>query len=406
MRKFIRNVKIALNSICSYKLQSTLSCLGIMFGAMSLVCMLSIGLGSKMALLKQLETLGDNVIIILPGRMSGRTSLGSKQDSLKPHDAEAIGKIPGIKAASPGIIGSFPVFYIALSAKETRSEVTGVAPCFREIRNWELRDGRFIEDYDLEASKTVAVIGQTVAKDLFSEVNPIGETLSIGGHSFEVIGILKEKGFSMSGRDQDNVVYIPFTAMQRRILNQNHVSFIVASAIDKESMDFLLKNVEWVLRNQHKLADYQDNDFDTMNQSEFSKTSEAMTRIMTNLLSIGAFIALITGGVGIMNIILASTRERTREIGLRMALGARRKDILSQFFLEGLMISFGGAAIGVIVGNGISVLVSAALNWSMLISPVVSTVSLLISASVGLFFAYWPARQASRWNPIDALRFE
>ncbi|MEK7627019.1 MAG: FtsX-like permease family protein, partial [Patescibacteria group bacterium] len=189
-------------------------------------------------------------------------------------------------------------------------------------------------------------------------------------------------------------------------LNQKHISFALAAAIDKKSMSSLCENIKSVLRECHRLGYYEDDDFTVMNQSEFSKQNEAMTRIMTILLGLGSFTTLISGGIGIMNILLASTRERTREIGLRIALGARRKDVLSQFFTEGLVISLGGAVMGVIVGNGISVLVSATLNWSMLISPIVSTASLLISVSVGLFFVYWPARKASRLNPIDALKYE
>jgi len=403
MIKFARNIKTAVKSIGSYKFQSMLSCLGIMFGAMSLVCMLSIGLGSRLALLKQLESLGENVIIIIPGQMSGRTSFGSKQETLKSDDMEAIKIIEGIKFVSPGIVSSFPVEYLG---NKSKPEVTGVAPAFMEIRKWQLQEGRFVEDYDTDTFKKICVIGQTVARDLFFNANPVGESLSIGGKDFEVAGLLEPKGFSMSGRDQDNVIYIPFTTMQVKMLNQKHISFALASATSKELIGGLIENITAVLREQHRLGDYEDNDFMIMNQAEFSKQNEAMTRIMTILLGIGSFTTLISGGIGIMNILLASTRERTREIGLRIAIGARRKDVLSQFFMEGLVISFGGAVAGVIIGNGISVLVSMALNWSMLISPVVSIASLLVSASVGLFFAYWPARKASRLNPIDALKYE
>lgn len=403
MIKFVRNIKIAISSIGSYKVNSTLSCLGIMFGAMSLVCMLSIGLGSRLALLKQLESLGENVIIIIPGQMSGRTSFGSKQETLEPDDVEAVKAIEGVKSVSPGVVSSFPVEYLG---NKSKPEVTGVAPSFMEIRKWQLQKGIFIEDYDTDTFKKICVIGQTVARDLFFNINPIGESLSIGGKDFEVVGLLEPKGFSMSGRDQDNVIYVPFTTMQVKMLNQKHISFALVSAIDKESINGLHENIKLTLREQHRLGYYEDDDFTVMNQAEFSKQNEAMTRIMTTLLGLGSFTTLVSGGIGIMNILLASTRERTREIGLRMAIGARRKDVLSQFFMEGLVISFGGAAAGVIVGNGISALVSAALNWSMLISPVVSIVSLLVSASVGLFFAYWPARKASRLNPIDALKYE
>ena len=403
MIKFARNIKTAVKSIGSYKFQSMLSCLGIMFGAMSLVCMLSIGLGSRLALLKQLESLGENVIIIIPGQMSGRTSFGSKQETLKSDDMEAIKIIEGIKFVSPGIVSSFPVEYLG---NKSKPEVTGVAPAFMEIRKWQLQEGRFVEDYDADTFKKICVIGQTVARDLFFNANPVGESLSIGGKDFEVAGLLEPKGFSMSGRDQDNVIYIPFTTMQVKMLNQKHISFALVSAISKELIEGLHEDIKSVLRENHRLAGYEDDDFTVMNQAEFSKQNEAMTRIMTTLLGIGSFTTLISGGIGIMNILLASTRERTREIGLRIAIGARRKDVLSQFFMEGLVISFGGAVAGVIIGNGISALVSAALNWSMLISPVVSIASLLVSASVGLFFAYWPARKASRLNPIDALKYE
>ncbi len=403
MIKFVRNIKTAISSIGSYKFQSFLSTLGIMFGAMSLVAMLSIGLGSRVALVKQLESLGENVIIIIPGQMSGRTSFGSKQDSLKSDDVEAIEAIENIKSVSPGIASSFPVEYLG---NKSKPEVTGVAPSFMEIRRWQLQEGRFIEDYDIDTLKKICVIGQTVARDLFFNISPTGKSLSIGGKDFEVVGLLEPKGFSMSGRDQDNVIYIPFTTMQTKMLNQKHISFALAAAIDKKSMSSLCENIKSVLRECHRLGYYEDDDFTVMNQSEFSKQNEAMTRIMTILLGLGSFTTLISGGIGIMNILLASTRERTREIGLRIALGARRKDVLSQFFTEGLVISLGGAVMGVIVGNGISVLVSATLNWSMLISPIVSTASLLISVSVGLFFVYWPARKASRLNPIDALKYE
>ncbi|MEK7626983.1 MAG: ABC transporter permease, partial [Patescibacteria group bacterium] len=200
MIKFVRNIKTAISSIGSYKFQSFLSTLGIMFGAMSLVAMLSIGLGSRVALVKQLESLGENVIIIIPGQMSGRTSFGSKQDSLKSDDVEAIEAIENIKSVSPGIASSFPVEYLG---NKSKPEVTGVAPSFMEIRRWQLQEGRFIEDYDIDTLKKICVIGQTVARDLFFNISPTGKSLSIGGKDFEVVGLLEPKGFSMSGRDQD-----------------------------------------------------------------------------------------------------------------------------------------------------------------------------------------------------------
>lgn len=308
-----------------------------------------------------------------------------------------------MKEASTGIISSFPVEY---HGNKSKPEVTGVSPSFRSIRLWELEQGRFIESSDIDAFRKVCVIGQTVKEDLFPYQDPIGKYLSIMGKSFKVIGVLEAKGFSSRGRDQDKVLYVPFSTIQKRLLGQNHISFALASAVDKESIEIVQQRIKVMLRKRHNLKSYEDDDFTVMNQSEFTKTAVAISMIMTTLFGAAAVMTLISGGVGIMNIMLASTRERIREIGLRMALGARRKDISTQFFIEGLVLSLGGAIIGVLFGIGTSMLLSSLKNWAVVLSPPFLVVALVISTLVGVFFGFWPAKRAAKLNPIDALKYE
>lgn len=405
MKMFLRNSRIAIFSIRGYGSQSVLSIIQLMLGAACLLFALSLGLGSQKEMQKQLASLGENVIIILPGQVSslGRGDAGSNKESLRPSDVKEIEKIAEVKEASVGIRNSF---LLKCGDKIINSEVTAVSPSFKSIRNWEIDDGRFIDNNDIRSLAKVCVIGETIRKKFFGEQNPIGERIFIKGERFCVIGTLESKGFSISGRDQDEVVYVPFTTAQKRLLGQNHIGFIVASAKNKDNMEIANEKIRKTLRAKHNLKDYQDDDFTLMNQSEFSRTSSATNRVMTRILGAISFMSLLSGGVGIMNILLVSARERTREIGLRMALGARRKDISTQFFIEGSLISFGGAGIGVIIGVGVMIFIITVFHWTMFISPLFLFLSLIASASVGIFFSYWPARKASRLNPIDALKYE
>ncbi len=406
MERLMMNFATAAKSLRSHKFQSMLSMLGILFGAMSFVCMVSLGLGSKKMIQDQLETLGGNVIIIIPPQNRDRMSFGMAKKTLKLKDVNFMkGRVSEIKYASAGIRKSFKVSH---GSNRSKVQVSGIQPAFKDIRMWELVQGRFIQESDVNSSMPVCVIGDTVREDILgtSVADSLHTKIEINNKKFEVIGVLESKGFSARGNDQDNVIYVPLSTYQRRLVGQSHVDFILVSAVEGESAAYVQKRISGALRINHRLRPEMEDDFTMMNQAEFVKTGSAISSTMTISFGAAAIMTLIVGGVGIMNITLASTRERIREIGLRMALGARRSDIIWQFLAEGVMISAGGALTGIAIGIGISIGMTSSRGLAVSLSPKFLIIAFLVSASVGIFFSYWPARKASRLNPIDALKHE
>lgn len=403
MERLIRNIETAFSGVSNRKFQSFLSALGALFGAMSFVLMVSIGLGSRWTVIEQIKTLGGNVFIILPGRTSERSSVGSKEEVFTVGDVKAIERMPGSKDASPGLLSSFPVKY---NAKIINPEITGVAPSFKDIRMWKLRMGRFIGLVDIQAFRKVCVIGDRVMDDLFGGRDPLGKSLLIGNIKFTVIGALQPKGFSISGRDQDYVVYLPYTAMGEYLLSRSHINFILSTPKENENPEMVGSRIEKLLRRRHSLKKYEENAFRIMKQSEFARMGNVMSMTITVLLGAAAIMTSICGGVNIMSNMLAATKERTREIGIRMACGAKRRDVEVQFFTESLIINLSGVLSGIVIGIGISLLMSYLKNWAVILSPPFLGIAFMILILIGVGFGYWPARKAAQLNPIDALRHE
>jgi putative ABC transport system permease protein len=287
--------------------------------------------------------------------------------------------------------------------------IQGVTPEFFQIRDWMLTGGRYFTGADVEASSKVAVLGQTVAGNLFGEESPIGKVIRIKRVPFTIVGLLERKGQSPQGQDQDDIIIVPVTTAQKKLFGSAHigtVGVILTQAVDGESVKEAEKQIHELLRQRHRIGPGQENDFSVRNLSEMLAVAEASTRIMSLLLGAIASVSLLVGGIGIMNIMLVSVTERTREIGIRMAVGAREKDILLQFLIEALVLAVTGGAIGILVGVGGSSLISLFAKWSTLISPGAVFLAFGFSAAVGIFFGFYPARKASRLDPIEALRHE
>jgi putative ABC transport system permease protein len=322
-------------------------------------------------------------------------------------DAKAIGKeLSAVGLATPTVRSAAPVVY---GNQNWSTIIQGVSPEFFQIREWMLAGGRYFTGADVEAATKVAVVGRTVADNLFGEESPVGKVIRIKRVPFSVVGILERKGQSPQGQDQDDIVIVPVTTAQKKLFGSAHigtVGTILVQAVDGESVKEAEKQVTDLLRQRHRIGPGQENDFSVRNLSEMLAVAEASTRIMSLLLGAIASVSLLVGGIGIMNIMLVSVTERTREIGIRMAVGAKEKDILLQFLIEALVLAVTGGAVGILVGVGGSSLISLFAGWSTLISPGAIFLAFGFSAAVGIFFGFYPARKASRLDPIEALRYE
>jgi len=401
--------KVAYRSLLANRMRSVLTMLGMVIGVAAVIAMVAIGAGANERIAAQISSIGTNLLLILPGSTTSgglRSGFGSAP-TLTIGDAQAIGKeIPAVLRASPSVRTTSPVVY---GNQNWSTLVQGVTPEYFGIREWNLAEGRIFTSDELDASSKVAVVGQTVARNLFGEGSPVGEIVRIRRVPFHVIGVLQEKGQSPRGDDQDDIILAPVTTVQNRISGSSHpgsVQVIIAQAIHRERIGEAEEQVVRLLRQRHRIGSGQDDDFSVRNLSEMLAVAEASTRIMSLLLGAIASVSLLVGGIGIMNIMLVSVTERTREIGIRLAVGARERDILVQFLIEAVCLSVAGGAIGILLGIGGSMLISRFAGWSTLISAGAVLVAFSFSAAVGIFFGYYPARKASRLDPIEALRHE
>jgi putative ABC transport system permease protein len=322
-------------------------------------------------------------------------------------DARAIGReLPAVRLAAPSVRSTSPVVY---GNQNWSTLIQGVTPEYFEIREYRLTEGRFFTADEVDASSKVAVVGRTVVRNLFGDQSPVGEILRIKRVPFTVVGVLEEKGQSLQGQDQDDIIIAPITTVQNRLIGSKQpgsVGVITVQAVDRESIDAAEREVVSLLRQRHRIGSGQEEDFSVRNLSEMLEVAETSTRVMSLLLGAIASVSLLVGGIGIMNIMLVSVTERTREIGIRLAVGARERDILVQFLIEAVFLSVAGGAIGILLGIGGSLLISRFAGWSTLISPGAVLVAFSFSAAVGIFFGFYPARKASRLDPIEALRHE
>ncbi|MHB8157347.1 MAG: ABC transporter permease, partial [Desulfocucumaceae bacterium] len=399
------NVGIALKGLRSNKMRSLLTMLGIVIGVAAVIVMISVGQGASMKISAQIESMGSNLLMVFPQFSGGAVrGAGGSVNTLTKEDAEAIARLPYVARVAPELSTNAT---LGFESRTWTAQVSGTTPDMQHIKNWYPQSGSFFSLRDMEDNAQVAVIGKTVADNLFtSGANPIGQSIGINRLNFTVIGVLPEKGASMGGSEQDNVVYIPINAAQVRLLGVNNVRLINVQAQNPESMTFLQGVITNLLRERHRIPPKGENDFNIRNLAAVLATAEDTTRILTLLLASVAGVSLLVGGIGIMNIMLVSVTERTREIGIRMAVGATEKAILLQFLVEAVVLCLVGGAIGIILGILGARLVSAMANWPTAVSLSSVLLAVGFSACVGIFFGYYPARKAAGLDPIEALRFE
>jgi putative ABC transport system permease protein len=403
---WLMTFRIALRALGRSKLRSFLTMLGIIIGVGAVIAMVAIGEGAKRKVQEQIASLGTNLLVVLPGTMTlggARTGSGGVQ-TLADSDAKAVmEEIPVVSHASPVVRGTQQV----IAAEQNWStSIQGVAPEFQQIRNWQVVDGRFISQADVDSTAKVALLGQTVAYNLFGNEDPLDAIIRIKKIPFRVIGVLGSKGQSGYGMDQDDVVMIPYTTMQKRILGITYVHQIVVSAVSTDQTDQAKEQMTTLLRQRHRIQPGRDDDFNIRNLSDIAEAASNSATIMAILLGSIASVSLLVGGIGIMNIMLVSVTERTREIGIRMAVGARSRDIMLQFLVEAVVMAASGGIIGILLGVGSSTLINRLAQWPTLISPEIVAVAFLFSAAVGVFFGFYPAQKAAHLDPIEALRYE
>lgn len=403
----INLIRIAFKALLRNKLRAFLTMLGIIIGVAAVIAMVAIGQGSKESIQSQLSSMGSNMITILPSsNVAGGARLGgSSVNTLTIDDVKAIRKqAEYVSAVSPAANSSGQSINGALNWPTT---IYGVSPAYLDIRQWALKDGIPFSEEDVRASAKVCLLGQTVVSNLFPNGdNPIGKIIRFNNIPFQVIGVLQAKGQSSFGQDQDDAIIAPYTTVQKRILASIYFRTIYASAVSESASDAATNEITSIIRKQHRLRASDEDDFQVRTMAELISALSSTSNLLTILLTAIAGISLVIGGIGIMNIMYVSVTERTREIGLRMSIGARGIDILMQFLIEAIMISITGGIIGVILGITSAQLITMFLSWPTLVSESSIVLSFLVCAATGVFFGYYPAQKASRLDPIEALRYE
>jgi putative ABC transport system permease protein len=399
-------LRIALRALMRNKLRAFLTMLGIIIGVGAVIAMVAIGEGAKATIRSQIASLGTNVLIILPGTsVQGGVRTGSGGvNTLVDGDAKAMMReLPAVAFASPALRRPEQVVAGNLN---WLTLTQGVAPEFQQIRDWQVAEGRFIHDGDIESAAKVAVVGETVVNQLFGSDDPIDAVIRIRNIPFRVVGVLATKGQTSQGTDQDDTIIIPYTTMQKRLMRITFVQSIVASAINAERLPEAQAQITALLRQRHRIGPDREDDFYIRNLSDIAEAASTSARVMAVLLGTVASISLLVGGIGIMNIMLVSVTERTREIGIRMAVGARRKDIMLQFLVEAVVMAATGGCIGILLGIGSSEILNDWAQWPTHISTTIIAIAFFFSGAVGVFFGFYPARKAANLDPIDALRYE
>src|SRR6266540_535027 len=404
----LTTMKVALFALSKNKMRSGLTALGIIIGVGAVIAMVGIGNGARAQVEAQVASMGQNVIQVSAGSSSSRGVRQGAESAvtLAVEDAEAIAEeVPDAVAVSPEV--KIKTRIIA-GNRNWSASVYGESPEYFELRQWPLTDGAVFTDQDVRAAAKVAVIGSAAADGLFADKDPLGEIIRIQNVPFTVTGVLKPKGTSVSGSDNDDNVFVPYTTAMKRLIGQQQIGLrrINVQAANADVLSDVQKQIIALLHQRHRKGTSEEEDFKVQSQLEIGEVATETTRTMTLLLAAIASVSLVVGGIGLMNIMLVSVSERTREIGVRMAVGARARDILRQFLVEALTLSSLGGVIGIGVGTGTSRLLSAAHNWPTLISLDSVLVAFLFSAAVGVFFGFYPARKASLLDPIDALRYE
>ena len=400
-------LKIALRALANNKLRGFLTMLGIIIGVASVITMLAIGQGSKRSIQAPISEMGSNMIMIQPGAdmRGGVRQDASAMETLKLQDYEDIvNETRYVSATSPSVNSSGQAIYGANNAPTT---VYGISPDYMEIRRYEVEDGDMFSDQDVQTAAKVCVIGKTVVDNLFpGGENPVGKVIRFQKLPFRVVGVLKSKGYNSMGMDQDDLILAPYTTIQKKILAITHLQGITCSALKEEYTDQAIDEISEILRRNHRLRETDDDDFTIRSMQELSTMLTSTTDIMTTLLAAVAGISLLVGGIGIMNIMYVSVTERTREIGLRMSIGAKGMDILAQFLIESILISVTGGLIGVLFGVGAALIVNVVAHFPIYIQPWSVLLSFVVCTVTGVFFGWYPAKKAAQLDPIEAIRYE
>jgi putative ABC transport system permease protein len=407
MTEILATIRIALRALARNKLRSGLTMLGIIIGVGAVIAMVALGQGAQEQVQQQIAALGSNMLFVSAGNFNAggvRLGAGATQ-SLVPADVDAIVReCPAVAMAAPG---SATGVQIVFGNDNWGTSTTGTTPEYFDIRDWPMREGTSFTHEDVQLAANVVVIGETVRKNLFVSTDPIGQTVRVNNLSFKVVGVLTAKGQSGAmGNDQDDAMFVPITTLQKKITGQGWLRFIVVSAKSKDETYAAQQQIEALLRDRHKIQAGRDNDFTVRNLADIADVADQAGSIMTLLLASIASVSLMVGGIGIMNIMLVSVTERTREIGIRMAIGATEDDVQRQFLIEAVTLSIIGGAIGIMAGLVVSFLIPRVLGWAVSVSMLALVIAVVFSIAVGVFFGYYPARKAARLNPIEALRYE
>ena len=411
MKKLLTSSRIALRALQVNRTRSALTMLGIIIGVAAVIAMVGVGAGATERIQAQIQSIGSNLIIVLPGSISSNgVRLGSGGvATLTTDDAKAIAdECPSVALTAPTVRGGVQVVY---GNNNWATIVQGVTPDYMTLRDYTMMSGQFFTTQDVDASAKLAVLGETVAANLFGDSEPTGQVVIVKNVPFTVSGVLTPKGQSPSGQDQDDVILLPISTATQKVLGVNKanakaVGSVMVQAINPQAIDQAIQEMDALLRERHRILPGLEDDFSVRNLTEVFAAQESSAQVMAVLLGAIASVSLIVGGIGIMNIMLVSVTERTREIGLRLAVGAKRRDILSQFLVEAATLSLAGGVIGILVGVATSLAISYFAQWTTDIGVMAVAVSFLFSALVGVFFGYYPARTAAFLNPIEALRYE
>ena len=398
-------LQLALRALLRNKTRALLTMLGVVIGVGSVIAMLGIGSGAQLRINEQLASMGTNNLVVRPGSVTRggvRTGAGTTT-RLTRADADAIAELVDVVAVAPRVNTEAQVRY---RGTNWGTAIMGVTPGYFTVRSWPLAEGEFITRRHVLGASHVCILGQTVARELFGLRSPLDDSIIIKGLACQVIGVLTEKGANAWGNNQDDIILMPITTVQRKLMGVTHVHRIELSAVDRAASFRLYEEIKQLLRQRHRLQDDQPDDFRIYNRAELAETSEESARVFTWLLGSIASVSLLVGGIGIMNIMLVSVTERTREIGIRMALGARQRDILWQFLLEALALSTAGGVLGIFLGLGGALAVARFSALPVTVTPVSVLVAFLFAGLVGVFFGLHPARKASRLRPLEALRYE
>ncbi|HXL79737.1 MAG TPA: ABC transporter permease [Pyrinomonadaceae bacterium] len=401
-------IRVAFRALVRNKMRAALTMLGIIIGVSAVIAMVSIGQGAQQSVQDQIASIGTNLLFVSAGAQNVggvRTGTGDTgTNTLTVEDLDAIKReVPSVSMVTPGINTRSQLIF---GSQNWNTQIQGVSEQYPDIRKWNVQDGSFFTDADVRTAARVIVVGQTIADNLFPGTDAVGQTVRVKELPFRVVGVMARKGQDQQGRDQDDTAFAPYSTVQKKILGSPRVQMAFVSAISQDATYTAQMQIGQLLRQRHKLGPGDADDFSVRNMSDIADAANQTNSIMTILLASIASVSLLVGGIGIMNIMLVSVTERTREIGIRMAIGARSAAVRTQFLIESVVLSLTGGLIGILLGLGVSFLIPSLLGWPTLVSTAAVIGSVIFSAAVGIFFGYYPARKAAALDPIDALRYE